>query len=46
MAFDEVSPQFREQMRKASAGVVEDVKKRLGADFVNRVQSEVVKNRS
>ncbi len=46
MAFDEVSPQFREQMRKASAGVVDEVKKRLGADFVNRVQAEVAKNRS
>jgi TRAP-type transport system periplasmic protein len=46
MAYDEVSPQFREEMRKASAAVVEDVKKRLGADFVNRVQAEVAKNRS
>ena len=43
MTYDEVSPQFREQMRKASAGVVEDVKKRLGADFVNRVQAETAK---
>ena len=43
MTYDEVSPQFREQMRKASAGVVEDVKKRLGADFVNRVQAEIAK---
>jgi TRAP-type transport system periplasmic protein len=40
MAYDEVSPQFREQMRKASAGVVDDVKKRIGAEFVNRVIAE------
>jgi tripartite ATP-independent transporter DctP family solute receptor len=46
MTYDEVSPQFREQMRKASAGVVEDVKKRVGADFVNRVQAEIARNRS
>jgi len=43
MTYDEVSPQFRAQMRKASAGVVEDVKKRVGADFVNRVQAEIAK---
>jgi tripartite ATP-independent transporter DctP family solute receptor len=40
MTYDEVSPQFREQMRKGSAGIVEDVKKRVGADFVNRVIAE------
>ena len=40
MIYDEVSPQFREQMRKGSANVVEDVKKRVGADFVNRVIAE------
>jgi tripartite ATP-independent transporter DctP family solute receptor len=43
MTYDEVSPQFREQMRKASAAVVEDVKKRVGADFVNRVIAETSK---
>jgi tripartite ATP-independent transporter DctP family solute receptor len=43
MNYDEVSPQFRDQMRKASAGVVEDVKKRVGADFVNRVLAETSK---
>jgi len=43
MTYDEVSPQFREQMRKGSAGVVEDVKKRVGADFVNRVIAETKK---
>jgi tripartite ATP-independent transporter DctP family solute receptor len=43
MTYDEVSPQFREQMRKGSAGVVEDVKKRVGADFVDRVIAETKK---
>jgi tripartite ATP-independent transporter DctP family solute receptor len=43
MTYDEVSPQFREQMRKGSAGIVEDVKKRVGADFVNRVMAETKK---
>lgn len=43
MQYDEVSPAFREQMRKGSAGVVEEVKKRVGADLVNRVQAELAK---
>ena len=43
MTYDEVSPSFREQLRKGSAGVVDDVKKRLGADFVNRVIAETKK---
>lgn len=43
MTYDEVSPQFRGQLRKASAGVVEDVKKRVGADFVSRVIAETKK---
>src|SRR4051812_36624624 len=43
MQFDEVTPAFREQMRKASAGVVDEVKKRIGADIVNRVQAETAK---
>ena len=43
MQFDEVSPQFRDQLRKASAGVVYEVKKRIGADIVNRVQAETAK---
>jgi tripartite ATP-independent transporter DctP family solute receptor len=43
MTYDEVSPQFRDQMRKGSAGIVEDVKKRVGADFVNRVIAETKK---
>lgn len=43
MVYDEVTPAFREQLRKASAGIVEDVKKRVGADLVNRVQAELAK---
>jgi len=43
MTWNEVSPQFRDQMRKGSAGVVEDVKKRIGADLVNRVAAETAK---
>jgi TRAP-type C4-dicarboxylate transport system substrate-binding protein len=43
MTYDEVSPQFREQMRKGSAGVVDDVKKRIGADFVDRVIADTKK---
>ena len=43
MSYHEVSPQFREQLRKASAGVVEDVKKRVDAEFVNRVLAETSK---
>ncbi len=43
MVWDEVSPQFRDQMRKASAGIVDDVKKRIGADFVNKVIAETAK---
>ena len=43
MQFDEVTPGFREQMRKASAGIVDEVKKRVGADVVNRVLAETAK---
>ena len=43
MVWDEVSPQFREQMRKASASIVDDVKKRVGPEFVNRVIAETAK---
>mgnify|MGYP003347910392 FL=1 len=43
MQYDEVSPAFREQLRKGSAGVVEEVKKRVGADLVARVQAELAK---
>ena len=43
MQFDEVTPQFRAELRKASAGIVDEVKKRIGADIVNRVQDETAK---
>lgn len=43
MVWNEVSPQFRDQMRKASAGIVDDVKKRVGPDIVNRVIAETAK---
>jgi tripartite ATP-independent transporter DctP family solute receptor len=43
MNYEEVTPAFREQMRKASANVVEEVKKRVGADLVARVQAETAK---
>ena len=45
MQYDEVSPQAREEMRKASAGVVDQVKKRIGAELVDRVLAEVAKAR-
>lgn len=43
MQYDEVTSAFREQMRKASAGIVEDVKKRVGAELVNQVQAETAR---
>lgn len=45
MQYDEVSPPAREEMRKASAGVVDQVKKRIGAELVDRVLAEVAKAR-
>ena len=43
MQYDEVPPQVREQMRKATAPVIEQVKKRAGADLVDRVVAEAAK---
>ena len=43
MQFEEVTPQFRGELRKASAGIVDEAKKRIGADIVNRVQDEIAK---
>ena len=43
MQYDALSPAEREAMRKATAGVVDDIKKRLGADLVDRVLAEVKK---
>ena len=44
MAFTEIAPAAREEMRKASLPVIEDVKKRAGADLVNQVLTEAAKN--
>ena len=40
MQFDPVSPALREAMRKATAGVVDNVKKRVGAPLVEAVLKE------
>jgi hypothetical protein len=40
MAYTEITPPPREDMRKASLPVIEDVKKRAGADLVNQVLAE------
>jgi tripartite ATP-independent transporter DctP family solute receptor len=43
MQDDAMPPAEREAMRKATAGVVDDIKKRVGADLVDRVLAEVKK---
>ena len=43
MEYTEISPAVREAMRKATAGVVDDVKKRAGAALVDSVLAEVAK---
>ena len=43
MQYDEVPPQVREQMRKATAPVIDQVKKRAGAELVDRVVAEAAK---
>ena len=43
MEYTEISPAVREAMRKASAGVIDDVKKRAGAQLVDTVLAEVAK---
>ncbi|WP_255428104.1 TRAP transporter substrate-binding protein [Ramlibacter cellulosilyticus] len=43
MAYTEITPAARDEMRKASLPVIEDVKKRAGADLVNQVLAEVAK---
>ena len=45
MQYNELPPQVREEVRKASAGVVDQVKARIGADLVDRVLAEVAKAR-
>jgi TRAP-type transport system periplasmic protein len=44
MAYTEITPAAREEMRKASLPVIEDVKKRAGADLVNQVLAEAAKH--
>jgi tripartite ATP-independent transporter DctP family solute receptor len=43
MQFDAMPASEREAMRRATAGVVDDIKKRVGADLVDRVLAEVKK---
>jgi TRAP-type transport system periplasmic protein len=43
MSYSEMPASERELMKKATAGVVDDVKKRLGAPFVDQVLAEVKK---
>ena len=40
MQFDEISPETAAALRKATAGVVDEVKKRAGAELVDRVVAE------
>lgn len=43
MTYTEITPAALEEMRKASAGVIDSVKKRAGADLVDRVLVEAAK---
>ena len=43
MAYTEISPAARDEMRKASLPVIEDVKKRAGAELVNQVLAEAAR---
>ena len=43
MQYDAMPPAEREAMRKATAGVVDEIKKRVGADLVDSVLAEVKK---
>ena len=43
MEYTEITPQTREAMRKATAGVADEVKKRAGAPLVDAVLAEVAK---
>ena len=43
MTFTEITPAVLEEMRKASAPVIEEVKKRASADLVNQVLAEAAK---
>lgn len=39
MQFDPVSPQFRAEMQKATAGIVDGLKKKIGSDLIDSVVS-------
>ena len=43
MTYTEITPAARAEMRKATLPVIEDVKKRAGADLVNQVLADVAK---
>ena len=43
MQFDEISAVMATELRKATSGVVDEVKKRAGADLVDRVVAEAHK---
>ncbi len=43
MQFDEISPATAAELRKATAGIVDEVKKRAGAELVDRVVAEAQK---
>ena len=43
MEYTEITPQAREAMKKATAGVIDEVKKRAGAALVDSVVAEVAK---
>lgn len=43
MEYTEITPAVREAMRKAAAGVIDEVKKRAGAPLVDSVLAEVAK---
>jgi tripartite ATP-independent transporter DctP family solute receptor len=45
MQFDPLPAAAKDEMRRATAGVVDTVKKRAGADFVDRVVAETAKAR-
>ena len=40
MQYEPLSPATAAELRKATAGIVDDVKKRAGADLVNQVIAE------
>jgi TRAP-type transport system periplasmic protein len=43
MQFDEISPETAAELRKATAGILDEVKNRAGAELVDRILAEVRK---